>query len=247
MQPTICLLLVTLMLAATATADPTPYRAVYKATYNGVPIGATGIRELEQNEQGHYVLSSIAKSFIATIEETTTFDWSPDQAIRPLEYQYHRRGLGKNESDVLKFHRDDMRVERVAEKDAWERDYPAGIQDKLSYQQEMRHELTAAAEAGEDWPEMTYHVAEDDGRIREYTFRVIDRETVEVPAGEFDTVKAERVRDHDRRTTYFWLAPAHEFLLVRLEHTEDDGGGFKLLLKDAQLAGEPVVGSEEQE
>ncbi len=239
---TLLILIGTMLTGACAVAEPTPYRAVYKATYKGVPISATGIRELKQNENGDYVLSSIARAFVATVEESTTFSAETDNAVRPLEYRYDRRGIGRKRSDLLRFDWDEMVVARVSESDAWERDMPAGVQDKLSYQQKMREELLAAFEAGEDWPVMTYQVAEDDGRIREYTFRVVGEELIKVPAGTFNTIKAERVRDHNRRTTYFWLAPDHEFLLVRFEHSEADGDGFKLLLKNAELAGKPISG-----
>lgn len=224
-----------------AIAEPTPYRAVYKATYNGVPISATGIRELRQDESGRFVLSSVAKAFVATIEESTTFTTGGTANVRPHEYRYDRRGIGRKESDLLRFDWDEMTVARVAEEDAWTRDMPEGVQDRLSYQQEMREELLAAFIAGEPWPEMSYQVAEDDGRIREYRFRVVGEETVHVPAGTFKTIKAERVRNHDRRTTHFWLAPEQEFLLIRFEQTEADGDGFKLFLKEAELAGTEVV------
>lgn len=233
-------MLAAICLAGTSNAEPTPYRAIYKATYNGVPISATGIRELREDENGHYVLSSIAKAFVARIEESTTFTTDADTAVKPLEYRYDRRGIGRKESDLLRFDWEDMTVSRVAETEDWERDMPPGVQDKLSYQQVMREDLMAAFEAGNEWPVMTYQVAEDDGRIREYRFRVVGEEQVEVPAGTFNTIKAERVRDHNRRTTYFWLAPDYEFLLIRFEQTEADGDGFKLLLKEAELAGSTI-------
>lgn len=238
------LLMSLLILASSASiAEPTPYRAVYKASYNGVPISATGIRELSRTDDGGYVLRSEARAFIASVKETTHFEIK--DGITPLEYQYHRKGIGKNESDVLKFDWQHMQVARVAEENAWERDMVAGTQDKLSYQLEMRDELARAWKAGTNWtdtawPEMSYQVAEDDGRIREYRFRVEGQETVDVPAGKFDTIKATRVRDDSARETHFWLAPDYDFLLVRFEHKEEDGGGFKLLLKTAEFDGEPI-------
>ena len=233
--------LLLIMLSVPLAADPTPYRAVYKATYKGVPISATGIRELTKTDDGHYLLTSVAKAIVATVEESTKFR-AIDEQVRPVEYRYDRRGIGRKESDLLRFDWESMQVSRIADDNAWERDISRGIQDKLSYQQEMREELIKAKEASLPWPEMTYQVAEDDGRIREYRFHVVGEETVSVPAGTFHTIKAERVRDHSKRSTHFWLAPEHEFMLVRFEHQEDDGDGFKLLLREATLNGETVAG-----
>ncbi len=241
MRLTTYLMIWSLVLAAShAGAEPTPYRAVYKASYNGVPISATGIRELRRTVDGQFVLSSIAKSILASVTETTTFDLGGSETIRPLQYEYERTGIGRNRADILRFDWEAQKVVRIADQDGWERDLEPGMHDRLSYQQEMREDLLAAQRSGSDWPEMVYTVAEDDGRIREYRFRVVSEESIEVPAGQFNTIKAERVREHAERITHFWLAPEYDFLLVRFEQTEQDGGGFKLLLRSADFGGEPL-------
>ena len=55
--------------SAQVAAEPTPFRAVYKADYKGLPVSAVGIRELKKVEGGIYQLSSTAKSFFASVSE----------------------------------------------------------------------------------------------------------------------------------------------------------------------------------
>ncbi|XOV89553.1 MAG: DUF3108 domain-containing protein [Pseudomonadota bacterium] len=219
-----------------AGAEPTPYRAVYKANYKGVPISATGIRELRRIDEDEYLLTSSAKSFIASIDEQTRIRFDSTKAVIPIEYQYHRTGLGKNRSDVLTF---DWDAARARQGDQWSLDLVAGVQDKLSYQLEMRDDLVQARDLGAEWPEMHYQVAEN-GALREYVFRVVGEESVDTPAGVFSTIKATRVRENSSRVTNFWLAPDYDFMLVRFEQIEDNGRGFTLLLKEAEFNGEPL-------
>ncbi len=124
-------------------------------------------------------------------------------------------------------------------------DIREGMQDKLSYQLKMRHELYKAWQAGKPWPELHYAVA-DGGHVKTYHFRVVGEEQVETPAGTFTAVKATRVRDDDDRVTWFWMLPEYEFLLVRFEQQEKDGGGFKLMLKEARFGDQPVRPGGEQ-
>ncbi|MEX1237747.1 MAG: DUF3108 domain-containing protein [Pseudomonadales bacterium] len=224
-----------------AIAEPIPFHATYKANIKGVPFRVTGTRELTKVSDGKFLLVSSATAFLASVTEQTLFKLDADSGVVPIEYQYHKSGLGKNRDAVLTFDWEEMRVLNDARSRSWQMKVPTGTQDKLSYQLKMREDLSKARLNGNKWPEMTYQVA-DDGEMKQYTFRVIGEETIETPAGTFDTIKATRVRDDNQRTTHFWLAPAFDFLLIRFEQNEKDGDGFKLLLKEAIFNGKPLAG-----
>ncbi len=216
-------------------ADPTPFRAVYRADYRGLPVSATGIRELRREEDGSYVFTSSAKSFFASVSEQSLFQWN-GRAV-PLEYRYKRTGIGKNRDERVVF---DWQLGTAshANKSFGIAD---GTLDKLLYQLQMREDLMAAHTDGQPWPEMHYEIA-DRRRVRTFDFSVTGTETLSTPLGEFSTIKAIRVRrDQDRKTT-LWLAPRFDFLLVRLQQVEGGGKGFKLLLKEAEFNGEPLKG-----
>jgi hypothetical protein len=141
------------------------FRAVYKADYKGLPIRATGIRELSRTADNDYLLSSSANSFVASITEQSRFSLSDENQIIPNEYQYHRKGIGKNRDATLSFDWAALQVENDVQARPWKMSVPLGALDKLSYQLQMRHDLAAAHHQDLPWPDLTYQVA-DGGQLK---------------------------------------------------------------------------------
>ena len=235
----VSLLLLSLSPLHSSIAEPVLFRAVYKADYKGLPVSAVGIRELKLAENGEYILSSSAKSFLATVTEQSHFRLDGRKLI-PIEYQYKRTGVGKSRRTLLKF---DWAADKVSDEDeGWELDITSGILDKLLYQLKMREDLIQAALKSEHWPDMSYEIA-DSGRLKSYEFKVTDEEELDTPVGKINTVKVIRVRKNEDRSTTFWLAPDYEFMLIRLQQIEKNGKGFELHLEQAQFDGEQIKGS----
>ncbi len=221
-----------------AEANPTPFKAIYKADYKGLPLHVVGIRELKQLEGNKYTLLSTAKSFLATVTERTTF-LVEGQNLTPLEYRYKRSGIGKNRKVTLNF---DWQSQTVQDPlNASEMDIPPGVLDKLLYQFKMRRDLQNAASMDQPWPEMSYQIA-DGGRLKTYLFKVTGEEEIDTPIGKINTIKAVRIRKKAGRSTTFWLAPNYEFMLIRLKQVEKNNKGFELLLKEANFDGKPMKG-----
>ena len=220
---------------------PTPFRAVYDADYKGLPIRATGIRELKQTGDNQFTLSSTATSFFASVSEESNFTLTPENRLMPVEYQYHRKGIGKNRDASLRFDWPAQQVFSDAQPTPWALSIPMGTLDKLSYQLQMRYELLTAYQRGQPWPPLAYQVA-DGGELKTYRFEVLGEENVDTPIGRFTALKIARVRTDSDRTTIFWLAPAYDFLLVRFLQ-EEQKGGFELILKQANFRGEVVAGA----
>lgn len=221
--------------------EPSLFRAIYKADYKGLPISAKGIRELRRTEDGHYELSSKATSMFASITETSEFKISGDRFV-PLEYQYHRSGIGRKRDAILNFDWDNNTVLNNVQNKPWTMDVPIGAMDKLLYQFKLREDLLSAYENQEPWPELSYVIA-DGGRLKNYEFEVIGEELIDTPVGQLNTIKATRVRDSRNRQSTFWLAPDYDFLLVKFQQLEADGDGFELILREAEFDGE-ALGSE---
>ncbi len=231
-------LLLAMVVPTNAYGEPTTFRAVYNADYKGMPVSAQGIRELKLIEPNKYRLTSSAKSFFASIDEHSTFILDGEQVL-PLDYQYNRRGIGKNKKVNLLF---DWDAHTVFDKKSKSRmEVPTGVLDKLLYQYKMRDDLRIASQAGLAWPDMSYQIA-DQGKIKNYIFTVTGEEDIDTPIGKIKTVKATRVRKNSTRTTTFWLAPEYEFMLIRLLQEEKNGRGFELLLKEAEFGGKTVKG-----
>lgn len=233
-------LLVIAAFADPAWADaPVPFKAVYKARYIGFPIGATGVRELKKLDNGSWLLTSKAHNFLGTIDERTTFKLGKHNRIVPEEYQYHRTGIGPNRSTILKFDWHKMRVLEDGKHKPWRMALRPGTQDNLSYQFSLRSDLTDAWRRGQQWPTLSYHIA-DDRQLKDYSFRVVGEETVKTPIGNFKTIKATRIHGNPKRVTDFWLAPAYNFLLIKFRQTEPNGHGFELLLRKAEFDGKSI-------
>ncbi|MFT5211045.1 MAG: hypothetical protein ACI9CE_002776 [Flavobacterium sp.] len=217
---------------------PSLYRAEYKADYKGLPIKATGIRELTKDESGTYTLSSTATSFLVSISESSVFN-VVDHKIKPIEYQYHRTGIGKRRDAVLNFDWQKMKVLNNVQSTPWQMAISDASMDKLVYQLQMREDLVAIKESGQAWPQLSYEIA-DGGKLKIYEFEVVGAEVIDTPIGKVDTLKIVRIKHRKNRETAFWLAPEYEFLLVRLQQLEGNGKGFELLLKNAVFDGKKL-------
>ena len=230
--PLLCLLALPLPLAAASEALA-PFAAEYRIRYIGLPMKAKGERELRQEADGSYVLRSSARWLLSRVEETSRFRLV-DGRLLPVRYDYQRRGLGGKKH---RFNAFDWAADGSGGRASHAEGSLAvapGTLDKLLYQLQLRLDLKAALAAGEAaGREFSYPLA-DDGRIREYRFRLLGQETIDTPAGELAACKLERVRKKEGRQTRFWLAPAYDYLLVRLEQREEDGKGFTLELKEVK-------------
>lgn len=90
------------------------------------------------------------------------------------------------------------------------------MQDRLSVLFQLGWRSRAAADAATI--ELPVAVQR---RVSSYLFTAVGTETVEVPAGRFETVKYERHRPDGEDTLEVWLAPALCHLPVRLRASED--------------------------
>ena len=225
---TLLLVLAISTVAVAVTADPTTYHAEYRGEYQGLPIRATGLRELALTEDGHYRLSSSARSALVTVTEYSDFKLVNNQPV-PLAYYYGRKGLGKNKEESLTFDWDNSTVSENAIM------LVSGIQDKLSYQEKLRVDVNRAIHNNSPDIEFAYDVV-DDEKIKTYRFRLAGEEVLATPLGDLRTMKVERIRSSGNRQTTLWLAMDHECLLVRLKQAEKKRG-FELNLQSATVSG----------
>ncbi len=236
----VCLLFFLISTIDQAVAEPVPFRATYKADYKGLPVSATGIRELTKLGDNRFLLSSTAKSFFASIVEQSVFQLDENDVAMPLEYQYQRKGIGKNREVMLGFDWENMSVLNNVPEKNWQMKIDLGVFDKLLYQYQMRADLKQARNNGQPWPALVYHVA-DKRKLKRYDFEVLQEETIETGIGDIETLKIARKRgEGDGRSTTFWLALDYDFLLIRFQQLKDDGSGFELLLADVEFDGQQI-------
>src|SRR5438874_13394257 len=92
---------------------------------------------------------------------------------------------------------------------------PPNAQDRLSFLFALS--LLPAGKSDS----ISYSIADGKGLSR-HTYKLVGRERIKTPVGEFDTVKAARQGD-DRETAEVWLAPQYSYLPLRLLVVDKDG------------------------
>jgi hypothetical protein len=95
---------------------------------------------------------------------------------------------------------------------------PPNAQDRLSF-------LFALSLVPGKADSVSYTVADGKGLSR-HTYRLVGRERVQTPVGEFDAVKVERQGD-ERESAALWLASEHGYIPVRLLVVEKDGTRYE--------------------
>lgn len=220
--------IVALMTITTAQADQLelePFSAVYSARYSGISLEAT--RALAHSDGNQWTMTTEARNFMGQISETSRFHLE-DGTIRSDYYRYQRRLLGASKREEQLFDWvnkvSGYYVDRGPNSEPRREialDQP--LYDRSNYQ------LRLAQDLRDDKPELSYQIA-DRGRQREYRFERMGEEVLDTAHGRIDTIKVMRLRDDDDRETILWFAPALNYLLIQLEHTEEGKGSHTMKL-----------------
>jgi hypothetical protein len=225
------LLLFSIMLLTTAaTAASLPdFEAQYRLEQHDVHIGTTTIA-LQTDEQGHYLYEFHSRpvrwvSWFADNElRESSGGVISDSGIRPLRYHYERSG-GRQRIARLSFDWQSMSVENDVAGSHWKMDIPPGTHDKLATQLGMMLAL------GEGKDDVTFTVA-DGGTLKQYRYHVIGKETLDLPAGTFRTLKVAKLRKDIDQETIIWFAPALHYLPVRIWQRDSDDEEYQSDLED---------------
>jgi hypothetical protein len=227
---TLSLLLLSGMLLTAAAAPPLPdFEASYQLEQHGLRIGSASIA-LHTDEQGRYLYEfhSWPNRWITWFTNKELHESSRGEinasGLRPQQYHYQRSG-GSERVANLSFDWQSMTVKNDVAGSHWEMDVPAGTLDKLATQLDMMIAL------GQGKQDVTYTVA-DGGTLKEYRYRVIGEETLDLPAGTFRTVKVARLRKDIDQQTIIWFAPALHYLPVRIWRRDSDDDEYQSELED---------------
>ncbi|WP_461515923.1 DUF3108 domain-containing protein [Porticoccus sp.] len=229
-----CLVLVSslFILSSHAATDGalTPYKLSYAATFNGMDINA--VRELTK-EGERYQLVTSAKGMLGSITEEGTFKIDAAGAIVDDGYEYERNIIGVKKAEELSYDRNTG----VANFESKKKKRQVKLQDsylnQLSFQVQLQRDLINGVTP------LRYQVIAR-GRLKEYNFELLGKETLDTPLGQFETVKVRRVREDDDRETIMWFAPSLNYLLVQLWQRED-GDDHKLIIKSGSVNNQPIV------
>jgi hypothetical protein len=234
--PLLLLALLATSLVANA-APPRPFATTYNATYEG--ISAAAERSLVYDAaSGQYTLASTVDltlfgSSLTRIEERSEFLWVREQPL-PQHYQFVQSGFGARARTVDFDHASKSAAFTVNDKSGTLMlDGPA-FDDLSGY-------LAAKEQLAKGALEVRFNVV-DRGEVREHHYKVVNRVVLDTPFGKINTVHIERVRGEDSaRKTEIWLAPDHDYLLLKLLQTEPDGSVVSLNIRTATLDGQALT------
>lgn len=181
---------------------------------------------------GNYVYESVTEvaGFIAWFRNDRVEEASRGRmdasGIQPDHYRFERSGGNGDKQAEVRFDWTTGRVENTVNGQSWEMAVPQGALDKLVVQLAMMSNLQDRIQ------DQHFRVA-DGGKLKDFRIHIRTRETLDVPAGNFETIKVEKTPEHGSRKTYLWLAPELGYLPVQIMRIEADGARYYSVLESA--------------
>ncbi|WP_157982811.1 DUF3108 domain-containing protein [Aliidiomarina minuta] len=195
-----------------AQMETKPYSAKYELSRRGTTRGHASrvLSRTEQNTWRYYTESYASMLFLSDHRENDTEFLMRNGRVEPLVFDYSREGTGSNQYFTVQFDRPNKELISIAGDEI-----NADWRDDLLDANAVLHQLQVdVAAGGDNW---TYQLLDENGNNREYEFARAKTEILQLPYGEVEVVRVDRVRDTDRRQTFFWFAPELNYTLVRMQ------------------------------
>lgn len=214
--------------ANAAATTPTAFTATYKVLRGGSPMGTATI-SLHDDGNGEWTYrkkvestGGLAAMLGASVDETSRFRWKGDLP-EALSYDYDLRTGIKNRKRHLRVDWSTNQVHVDGSKGT--QTYPAkpGIVERNT----LPLALGVALQAGQQQVALAVAVRQE---VQTQQFKVIGKETVNVPAGNFQAERVDRT-DADRGYSA-WYAPDRYPVPVKL--SQHDGGDLVMELVSYQ-------------
>lgn len=207
-----------------------PLNLTYAVTWNGVALGNALITLQATAEPDCYRYESITdpvgmvRMFYGKPHEISEFCVRNGRVV-PKRFSFVNPKDDKR-SFLLEF---DTADGKVRDGKGGVRDLPPNAQDRFGLQQAVRLWVLDHLDALETGASVEFAMV-DDRRIKTYRFAMTARETIEVPAGRFETIVMQRV-DDPKKSSKFWLAPAHDYMPVKVEQLRGGDADLRMVLK----------------
>lgn len=190
-----------------------------EAKFQLAPSGGEGCWRYEYSAQP----SGIASLFIGKLSERSDF-CIEDGQLRSRRFEFHRADRSKDDFFV------DFDWKAGTARTSRDVVVPLadGVTDRLSMQ--IAIQRWVIAQNGVPGPEELSITKVEAKKAKTYRFRIVAKETLSVPAGQFDAIRVDRV-DNPSKSVRFWLAPTRGYAAVRVEDLEDGDEQFSMSLK----------------
>ncbi len=228
--PWVALGMLALLLQPAAAAERTPlqpFALSYEVLRNGKPLGEANLSLARVDGENWEFLShtrgtqGLALLAGAEIIERSTFRW---QSGLPelLQYRFSQDVAFKRKQRALT--RNGERIDSTDGKNSYDLVFEAGAMDRNSVVLAIGADLARGA-AGE----LRYRVADRDA-VEWQRYRLGASERIDTPAGTFDAVRVERIREKPGRTTTTWIAASLGHVAIRTLQREADGETIEMRL-----------------
>lgn len=208
----------------------TPFQAKYRIYVSKIPTPITARLSLETlPANDNYKISLELSSLLMKNTEVSHFSWN-HCAPRTSVYTHEFKGFGKRRDHRMTFFWDPPQVHTSNRKNE-EKIYPIET-DTLD-------ELTLLLKARCAFVDgnQTYEATTAYGRRkRSHTMEIIGEEDIKTPAGIIKTLKIEKKRSgKSERTTYFWIAPSLNNMLIKAKHVENRALFGEMILRSFEF------------
>ena len=207
-----------------------PFDVSYTAQLNGMAVEAS--HQLSQLDNGQYREILEAKAALGKVTEQAIFDLI-DKQIIPREYRYDRSIIGLKRRELQRFDWANQQMTYTRGKRAQQVTIQPGYLDKMTYKQQMRRQLAAGQE------DLTYPVLSRE-KLKQYHFKLIGTEVLSTAIGPLNTTVIQRLTDDPSEQIKIWLATDWDYLLVKLEKT-DQGEGQQMQISGGTLDNNPIT------
>ncbi|MFN2643551.1 MAG: DUF3108 domain-containing protein [Burkholderiales bacterium] len=212
-----CCLLAAINAAAAAASPPASLEIEFEFTRNGSAVAR--VTERLERSGDEYQLTETWKgrglyALLGVGRRVSRGTFTPT-ALRPREFFDERSGRDTARAWF------DWKAQQVTMQYKGERKtepmFP-DTQDRLSF-------LAALSLLPGKGDSASYHIVDGKG-LSHHRYRIVGRERLKTPAGDFDTVKVQRLSDNNKESAHLWLAAELSYLPVRLLVIESDGNRY---------------------
>lgn len=204
--------------ARSAAMPLTAYQAEYDVLRNERRVGSSDIGLQRQGQAWQFSSHTRGERGMASLvgfeaRQQLRFDWHQGR-IRPLHSVYDQKATLSSRRIEVHYDWAQGRYRLSDRRGDHSHALPAGTADRHG------SAITIAAHLAAGKRDFSFSVPYPDG-LRQWRFKVTGEEAVTVPAGTFQTLRVERIRQDSDRQTISWHAPELGHLAVRTLQIED--------------------------
>ena len=203
------------LLTGAANAAPAAFQASYSVIKSGLSLGEMKASLIYSGNQYTYLKQTKANGLAALLSGDTLTERSQGEKqghqLSSKNYLHHHKNRRKERRDQFNFSAP-TQVQGNYKGTAYTLSVPNGTVDPALLELQIMDDMRASRP-------LNYRVTEK-GQLKDYRFRKMGKETLNLPAGTYDCEKIEMIRDNGTRTTTIWLARELNYLPVQIRHNE---------------------------